>query len=44
MELDCGGIKGGWMRIADIKKGDTCPSGYSNYCTGGPAAGCYSVH
>ena len=20
MELDCGGIKGGWMRIADIKK------------------------
>jgi len=21
MELDCGGIKGGWMRIADAKKG-----------------------
>ena len=20
MELDCGGIKGGWMRVADIKK------------------------
>ena len=48
MELDCGGIKGGWMRIADIKKGDTCPSGWtrynSNYCTGGSAAGCYSAH
>ena len=48
MELDCGGIKGGWMRIADIKKGDTCPSGWTryknSYCTGGPAAGCYSTH
>ena len=41
MKLDCGGIKGGWMRITDIKKGDTCPSGwtkYSSYCTGGSAA------
>ena len=48
MELDCGGIKGGWMRIADIKKGDTCPSGWTrynfNYCTGGSAAGCHSTH
>ena len=48
MELDCGGIKGGWMKIADIRKGDTCPSGWtrynSNYCTGGPAAGCHSTH
>ena len=46
MELDCGGIKGGWMRIADINKGDTCPSGwtrYNSYCTGGSAAGCYSA-
>ena len=48
MELDCGGNKGGWMRIADIntKRGDTCPSGwnkYSSYCTGGSAAGCYSA-
>ena len=49
MELDCGGNKGGWMRIADIntKRGDTCPSGwtiYKSYCTGGSAAGCYSAH
>ena len=51
MELDCGGTKGGWMRIADIKRGDTCPSGWTNYiyeynpyCTGGPAAGCYSAY
>ena len=46
MELDCGGNKG-WMRIADVKKGDTCPSGwstYNSYCTGGSAAGCYSTH
>ena len=50
MELDCGGNKGGWMRIADINtnKGDTCPgewTRYNNsYCTGGSAAGCYSTH
>ena len=48
MELDCGGIKGGWMRIADIKKGDTCPSGWTSYkksyCTGGSAAGCHSAY
>ena len=47
MELDCGGDKGGWMRIADINKGDTCPTGwtrYNSYCTGGSAAGCYSAH
>ena len=50
MELDCGGNKGGWMRIADINtsRGDNCPSGwnsYSNsYCTGGSAAGCHSVY
>ena len=49
MELDCGGIKGGWMRIADIKKGDDCPSGWTHrynksYCTGGPAAGCHSAY
>ena len=31
MELDCGGNKGGWMRIIDIKKGDTCPSGWTKY-------------
>ena len=30
MELECGGHKGGWMRIADIDttRGDTCPSGW----------------
>ena len=49
MELDCGGNKGGWMRIADIdtSRGDICPSGWNNYnsyCTGGSAAGCYSAH
>ena len=49
MELDCGGTKGGWMRIADIdtSRGDTCPSGwnsYNSYCTGGSSAGCYSAH
>ena len=48
MELDCGGIKEGWMRIADIKKEDPCPSGWAryknSYCTGGSAAGCYSAH
>jgi len=52
MELDCGGNKRGWMRIADIdtSRGDNCPSGwpgyiyyYKSYCTGGPKAGCYSA-
>ena len=49
MELDCGGTKGGWMKIADTDttKMVTCPSGWTNYtsyCTGGSAAGCYSAH
>ena len=50
MELDCGGTKGGWMRIADIdtSRGDPCPSGWTNYtnsyCTGDSAADCYSAH
>ena len=49
MELDCGGIKGGWMGIADIdtSRGDICPSGwtsYNSYCTGGSSVGCYSAH
>ena len=50
MELDCGGTKGGWTRIADIdtSRGDTCPIGWNrynnSYCTGGSAAGCYSAH
>ena len=49
MELDCGGTKGGWMRIANINtsRGDTCPSGwnsYNSYCAGGSAAGCHSAN
>ena len=50
MELDCGGIKGGWMRIADVntKEGDACPRGWTSYrksyCTGGSTGGCYSAH
>ena len=47
MELECGVNKGGWVRIADINKGDIFPSGwtkYSSYCTGGSAAGCHSTH
>ena len=47
MELDCGGTKGGWMRIADFKKGDACPGGwtsYGSYCRGGSAAGCHSAY
>ena len=51
MNLECGGIKGGWMRIADIhtyRKHD-CPSGWNkhhneSYCTGLKSAGCYSTH
>ena len=48
MELDCGGIKGSWIRITDVKKGDACPNRWtrynSNYCTGGSAAVCHSAH
>ena len=35
MELDCGGNKGGWMRIADIdtSRGDNCPSGLATTLT-----------
>ena len=31
MELTCGGVTGGWMRIANIDttEGDDCPSGWS---------------
>ena len=43
MKLDCGGTKGGWMRIADIdaSRGDTYPRGwhsYNSYYTGGSSA------
>ena len=53
MELTCGGITGGWMRIANINtsQGDDCPSGWSKttqprpLCRGsGGAAGCYSAN
>ena len=52
MELTCGGITGGWMRIANIDttEGDDCPSGWSKItqprplCRGsGDDAGCYSA-
>lgn len=51
MELECGGIKGGWMRIADIdtRRGDECPSGWvkssqHNSCkASNGSAGCHST-
>ena len=35
MELECGGHKGGWMRIADLgtSRGDDCPSGSTKITT-----------
>ena len=35
MELECGGHKGGWMRIADLDtgRGDDCPSGWTKITT-----------
>ena len=35
MELQCGGHKGGWMRIADhdTRRGDECPSGWVKITT-----------
>jgi len=51
MKLECGGNKGGWMRIADIhtNRKDDCPSGWikstnGSYCTGDKSPGCYSTH
>ena len=53
MELECGGHKGGWMRIADLdtSRGDDCPSGWTNITTPVAAciapssnAGCYSTN
>ena len=51
MELECGGHKGGWLRIAqlDTTNGDTCPGewindiNYNSLCTG-TGAGCYSAN
>ena len=53
MELECGGHKGGWMRIADVNtsRGDDCPSGWTKITN--PVAvciapnndpGCYSAN
>ena len=53
MELECGGHKGGWMKIADLdtSRGDDCPSGWTNITTPVTAciapssnAGCYSAN
>ena len=53
MELECGGHKGGWMRIAalDTSRGDDCPSGWTKITTPVAAcippytnAGCYSTN
>ena len=53
MELECGGHKGGWMRIADLdtSRGDDCPIGWTNITTPVAAciapssnAGCYSTN
>ena len=35
MELECGGHKGGWMRIADLdtSRGDDCPLGWTKITT-----------
>ena len=53
MELTCGGITGGWMRIANIDttQGDHCPTGWKkitqprSLCRGsGDTAGCYSAY
>ena len=49
MKLECGGEKG-WMRIADVTNGRSCPSGWKKItspvsaCTApSHSAGCYSV-
>ena len=53
MELECGGHKGGWMRVADLNtsRGDDCPSGWTKMSTPVAAciapssnAGCYSTN
>ena len=52
MELECGGHKGGWMKIADYdtSRGDDCPKGWNKITANNVAmcrspsnsAGCYS--
>jgi len=53
MSLECGGHKGGWMRVADLDTSrNNCPPGwtknrdYKFFCTGGlgPTGGCHSAH
>ena len=52
MELECGGHKGGWMRVAkvDTANGEACPGEwinnvkYNSLCTGTGGAGCYSAN
>ena len=52
MELECGGHKGGWMRVAqlDTTNGDTCPgewinnANYDSLCTETGGVGCYSAN
>jgi len=53
MKLTCGGITGGWMRIAnvDTSQGNDCPSGWNKIiqpkplCRGSSnSAGCYSAY
>ena len=55
MELQCGGHKGGWTRVAqfDTSQGDPCPSGWTlittpganpiNVCRSGDFRGCHSA-
>ena len=51
MELDCGGHKGGWMRVAqlNVTNGDTCPGdwindvNYNSLCTV-TGEGCHSAN
>ena len=51
MELSCGGRDGGWMRIGNIKDGDTCPNAWKQLsspvqaCRGNSDnPGCYSAY
>ena len=55
MELQCGGHKGGWTRVAqfDTSKGDSCPPGWTlittpggnlkTVCRSGDTYGCYPI-
>ena len=52
MELECGGHKGGWMRVTnvDTTNGEACPGdwinnvNYNSLCTGTGGAGCFSAN